>query len=151
MESPPFDFEKPIVDPIELSSNLIETMKHYNAMGLAANQCGMPLRVFAMHGEPPYVCFNPKVVYESDERANLVEGCLTYPNLWIKIKRADNIRVRFQDPYGNVCTKVFGGYDARCFLHELDHLNGVTFLTRADRYHLEQARRKQKAINRKSK
>ena len=151
MKCAPFDFDNPILDPVELATRLVNTMNYHNAMGLAANQCGMPLRVFCISGKPPYVCFNPKIVHESVEEVSLMEGCLSYPNLWIKIRRPDNIRVRFQDPYGNVCTKVLGGYEARCFMHEHDHLEGISFMSRADRFHLEQARRKQKQIIRKAK
>lgn len=147
----PFDFASPPIDPVELAKTLIENMRHYNGMGLSANQLGLPYRVFTIEANPPFACFNPKVVFQSDETANLMEGCLTYPQLWIKIKRSDHIKARFQDPYGNVITKVFGGYNARCFLHELDHLNGINYTMKADRFHLEQAKRKQKAIHRKAK
>lgn len=149
MECPTFDFKHPIVAPAELADNLIETMRHHKAMGLAANQCGMPLRVFVIDGNPPKICFNPKIVYSSEELALLVEGCLTYPDLWIKVKRPDNIRVRYQDEVGEVHTEMLGGYNARCFLHELDHLNGVTFIERASTFHLEQAKRKQKELRRR--
>ena len=147
----PFDFTNPAVDPVEFAKELVENMRHYNGMGLAANQLGFPYRVFAIESETPFVCYNPKVIHESEEQNILVEGCLTYPQLWIKMKRPDHIRCRFEDPYGVTVTKVFGGYKARCFLHELDHLNGINYTMRADRFHLDQARRKQKALHRKVK
>ena len=144
-----FDFTNPPVNPVEFAQELIENMKHYKGMGLAANQLGFPYRVFAFDGKPPFVCFNPVIISSSTETANLVEGCLTYPHLWIKMKRPDHVRARFQDPFGNVITKVFGGYNARCFLHELDHLNGINYTMKADRFHLDQAKRKQKVLLRR--
>lgn len=147
----PFNFEKPPVEPVEFAEMLIKNMRHYNGMGLAANQLGFPYRVFAIEADPAYVCYNPKIILHSEETNTLVEGCLTYNQLWIKIKRPDHIRCRFQDPYGTTVTKVLGGYKARCFMHELDHLNGINYTMVADRFHLDQARRKQKAIHRKAK
>lgn len=147
----PFDFTNPPVDPVEFAKELIENMRHYNGMGLSANQLGFPYRVFAIEADPAYVCYNPKIILESPETNTLVEGCLTYPQLWIKIKRSDHIRCRFQDPYGNMITKVLGGYNARCFMHELDHLNGINYTMKADKFHLDQAKRKQKTLHRKVK
>lgn len=122
-----FDFENPPTDPIQLANDLIDFMRKDKAVGLAANQLGLPYRVFVMEGEPAFVCFNPKIVDTSPEDSDLVEGCLTFPDLWLKIKRPSWVRVRFQDPYGNVVTKMFGGYHGRVFQHELEHLEGKVF------------------------
>jgi len=74
------------------------------------------------------------------------EGCLSYPGVYVKIKRPRFIRVRFKDPYGNVCTKKFDGMAARVFQHELDHLNGIEYFTRAHPIHLERFKRKWKKV-----
>lgn len=142
-----FDFTNPPVDPIELAADLGDTMNANNGLGLAANQVGLPYRVFVMRGaDLPIVCFNPIIVDESSETVVLEEGCLSHPNLFVKIKRARRIKVRYAEPNGNVVTKIFDGMTARVFQHELDHLEGICHLQRANRYHLEQARKNAKKM-----
>lgn len=139
---PEFSFQTPPEDPIELTQTLIKTMKAGNGIGLAANQIGKQYRVFVMQTDPPMVCFNPRVTWYSDETVVLDEGCLSFPGVTVKIKRPQHIRVRFQDPYGNVVVKKFTGLAARVFLHELDHLDGVEHFTRANEMHRERFKRK---------
>jgi peptide deformylase len=146
-----FDFDNPPIDPIELSNNLIETMAHYRGLGLSANQCGLPYRVFVMWSEVPLACFNPRIIDESTEQVQLEEGCLSYPQLLLPIKRAKIIKVRFQDHTGEVRTDKFIGMTARCYQHELDHLNGVDYTRRASSFHLSRGLRKQKVLLRKQK
>lgn len=147
-EMEPFDFSNPPVDPIELAANLAETMLHNEGLGLAANQCGLPYRVFVMRSNPlPIVCFNPKIVDYSEESVYLEEGCLSYPSLFVKVKRPKKIKVRFSEPNGNVVTTTYDGITARVFQHEYDHLEGITHTKRANRYHLEQARKAASKIN----
>jgi peptide deformylase len=121
-------------------------MYEYNGLGLAANQVGEPYRIFAMRGQPEnFVCFNPKIVQPSEMEVVLEEGCLTYPGLLVKIKRPQHIRVRFQMPNGETVTKQFTGMTARVFQHEMDHLDGIVFFNRANRYHKELAFKKWKS------
>ena len=145
---PDFDFANPSIDPVELSHKLINAMKDGKGIGLAANQIGVPVRAFAMYSDPPIVAFNPKVTYAGDELAIMEEGCLSYPGVYIKIKRPRFIRVRFQDPYGNIVVKKFDGMAARVFQHELDHLNGIEYFTQAHPIHLDRFKRKWKKIQR---
>ena len=115
-------------------------LKSFNkGLGLAAPQIGIPYRVFAFTGDPVNVCFNPKIVDKSKEEIYLDEGCLTFPGLIIKIKRSSLIKVRFTMANGETITKKLSGMTARCFQHELDHLNGILFLNRANLYHREKA------------
>lgn len=137
-----FDFQNPPVDPEQLAIDLVEFMREKNGIGLSANQVGLPYRVFVMEGEPAYACFNPRIVLEGEEKVLLEEGCLSYIDLWVKIKRAKTIKVRFQGPDGEVYTKTFSGLAARVFQHELDHLNGEIFYRRANTFHREQAMKK---------
>ena len=147
----PFDFNNPPVDPVELANNLIETMVHNKGLGLSANQCGLPYRVFVLHSNPTVVMFNPRIVDQSSEEVKLDEGCLTYPNLFLPIKRSRHVKVRFLDAYGNVQTEKYTGMTARAVLHELDHLNGVVYTSRANFIHLERAKRQRKRIERNMK
>lgn len=140
-----FDFSNPPIDPIELAKDLVKTMHDNNSIGLSANQVGIPYRVFSMRGSPEnFVCFNPKLVQPSEMEVLLEEGCLTYQGLLVKIKRPQHIRVRFTTPNGETLTKQFTGMTARTFQHELDHLDGIIFYNRANRYHRDQALRKWK-------
>lgn len=138
-----FDFNDPPVDPVKLAKDLLDHMRYYRGIGLSANQLGLPYRVFAMEGDPGFVCFNPVITATGNEEVSLDEGCLTYPGLFVKLSRPQSIRVRFQDPYGNVCVKKFSGMSARCFQHECEHLNGVNFLSKVSRLKLERARVRQ--------
>jgi peptide deformylase len=149
-ELEPFQFDGK-VDTKELTDKMIEMMKSASAMGLAANQLGLEHRVFVLNCEPQLVCFNPKIVHESEEFAVKEEGCLSYPGLWVKIRRPKWIRVRFQDVEGKMQTENLDGMVARAFQHELDHLDGRNFLARAKKIHLDQAKRKMKLIERKLK
>jgi peptide deformylase len=135
-----FDFENPPVWPVELAKDLVKFMYDNNGIGLAANQVGLPYRVFAMRGYPEnFVCFNPRIVQPSDQEIVLEEGSLTYPGLLVKIKRPQHVRVRFRMANGEVRTDTFTGLSARIFQHEMDHLDGIEFFSRANKYHREQA------------
>lgn len=146
---PAFDFKNPIEDPVQLYTDLAETMRENDGMGLSANQIGVRTRAFVMRAEEIIGVFNPRIVDVSSETVMLEEGCLSYPNLFVKIKRPKSIKVRFTTPDGETSTKTFTGMTARVFLHEYDHLEGIAHTSRANRYHLEQAKKLVKKINRR--
>jgi peptide deformylase len=125
-----FDFKNPPVNPNTFASSLVETCKKYNGYGLSANQCGFPYRVFVMGAGEDYVAFfNPKVV-ESVGEVHMVEACLSFPLLGLRITRPKEIVVEYQDFLGVKHTTRFNGISARCFLHELDHMNGIVYTQR---------------------
>ena len=135
-----FDFSNPPFDPIEYAQKLVRFMYEQNALGVAANQVGNNYRVFAMRGQPEnFVCYNPKIIQPSEAEVLLEEGCLSYPGLLVKVKRAQHVRVRFQAPNGETMTKQFTGLTARIFQHELEHLDGHKFFDLANKYHRDQA------------
>jgi len=139
-------------DPKELSQKMIEMMQKAGAAGLAANQLGLEHRVFVLNTKPDAIaCFNPKIVHYSDKYAVNEEGCLTFPGLYVKIRRPAWIRVRYQEADGSIKTTTLNGLAARAFQHELDHLDGINYMTRAKKIHMDQAKRKQKLIERKLK
>lgn len=138
-----FDFSNPSFDPIEFSQQLVKTMIDSGGIGLAANQIGVPYSIFAVFSQPQnIVLFNPRIVDVSTELVELDEGCLTYPGLFVPIKRPRHVRVRYQQPNGETVTEKYTGMTARVILHELDHLNGEIFYNKANRYHREKALRK---------
>jgi peptide deformylase len=139
------DFDNPPFDLIEFAHELVKFMYERNGLGLAANQIGIPYRIFAMRSHPEnFVCINPKIVQPSAETIVLEEGCLSYPNLIVKVKRPRHVRVRFNTPNGETLTKTFTGMSARVFQHELDHLDGKIFYQQANKFHRDQALRKWK-------
>lgn len=128
---PEFDFSNPSVNPNEFASTLVETCKLNKGIGLSANQCGFKQRVFVMGAGDEYVAFfNPKVISLSDEMALMDEGCLSYPLLSLKISRPKEIMVEYQDFNGEIRNTKLVGISARCFLHELDHMNGIVYTSR---------------------
>jgi len=131
---PEFDFANPTTNPVELEKSMIDTMFANQAIGLAANQVGVKARVFVMgHRQFPDTAqgfFNPEVVKTVDAVEDLEEGCLSFPNVYVNIKRPKRILARWQNSAGEWQESEFSGYDCKCFLHELDHLEGVVFQDR---------------------
>ena len=124
---PEFNFNNPPVNPTALASSLVETCKHYKGYGLSANQCGLSYRVFVMGSNEEYVAFfNPKIVSTSGE-CHMIEGCLSFPLLGLRITRPETIEVEYQDFNGVVRQAKYNGISARCFQHELDHMNGIVY------------------------
>jgi peptide deformylase len=141
-----FDFDNPPMNPVQLYQNLGRTLMAHDALGLAAPQVGLPYRFFVLRTENILGVFNPILVDKSEEEVTMEEGCLSFVNLFIKIKRPQRIRARFTTPDGQTQTAVFDGMTARAFLHEYDHLEGKVFTTVANRFHLDAGRKKRHLI-----
>ena len=137
-----FDFNNPPLDIEDLSLSMIEFIKENGGAGLALNQVGFPYKVIAILGEPSFVMFNPRLVFEGNHLVLLDEGCLSYPGLVVPVKRSNHIKVRFQAPDGESYTKEFTGLTARVVLQELETLEGKIFYNSANRYYREKALRK---------
>ena len=131
---PEFDFNNPTVDPVQLEKDMIEIMMSSGGIGLAANQVGIKARMFVM-GHPKFkehaqAFFNPIIVGVTDDVTEDEEGCLSFPNVYVKIKRPRGVLVRFQNSKGETQEAEFFGLESRCFLHEFDHLEGITYKDR---------------------
>ena len=135
----------------DLYDMLIQHMVYHKGIGLSANQIGIPFKVFSMMVDNKDVicCFNPKIIKESDEQVVFSEGCLSFPQLFLKIKRPEIVWVKYQNADGDEINAHFEGLAARVFQHEMDHMNGTIFLDRVSRVFLQSARRKQKTLLRK--
>lgn len=137
---PEFNFSTPPDDPNSIATQLLTDMYEHNGIGLAANQLGLPYRVFVMRGHPEsFACFNPRIVNYSDEIVEMDEACLSLPGVNAKVKRPESIRVRFQTPSSETVTMDFNGMTARVFQHEIDHLNGLLFIDRLNRIKRDKA------------
>ena len=147
----PFDFDKPPIDPDQLFALLAEMMIEKRGVGLAANQVGLPYSVFVI-GDPTNTegiipVFNPQILDRSGEQYYAEEGCLTYPGLYVKIKRYNQIRTRYTTNANVTDTIKLTGITSRIFQHEFDHLEGVRFTSRANLYHLDKAKKDLKKMN----
>lgn len=146
-EMPEFDFQNPQINPNEFASSLVETCKLHRGIGLSANQCGFRYRVFVMGANDEYVAFfNPKILGKSENESRAIEGCLSFPFLGLKITRCDSIHVKYQDYNGKEHEQTFYGLSARCFQHELDHMNGIVYTDRVKPLALEMGLKKRKKI-----
>jgi peptide deformylase len=128
---PEFNFNNPPINPNKFASTLVETCKKHNGYGLSANQCGFKHRVFVIGTGDNYVAFfNPKIL-ETKGEIHMAEACLSFPMLAIHITRPAEVVIEYQDFNGEKHTEHFIGMTARCILHELDHLNGIVYTTKA--------------------
>ena len=151
---PSFDFSNPIIDPKQLEKDMIETMFKNGGIGLAANQVGVEARVFTMGyftmPENAKAFFNPEVVANTSDVDVLEEGCLSFPGIFVNIKRPKSIKARWQDSSGEWQEGEFTDYECKCFLHELDHLEGIVFSDRTSQLKWSVAIKKLKSNKRKS-
>ena len=140
-------------DAAALEVDMVKLMIAANGIGLAANQVGILKRVFAIRLEDqvPFCMFNPKVITVSKELQTGNEGCLSFPDLWLDINRPQTVEAEYFDRQGKECKITLTGIDARCFLHELDHLDGVCFTDKISQLKLAMAIKKQRKRNGRTK
>jgi peptide deformylase len=123
-------------DIFRLVDDMLEAMINDDGLGLAANQIGSEARIFVMNTTPSeeeaksLVFVNPVVL---DQEGEIVdeEGCLSFPELYLKIARPQKVRVYAKDIYNEGFVIDLVGILARAAMHEMDHLNGILFIERA--------------------
>ena len=119
---------------LQLLDDMVETMRAANGVGLAAPQIGVLRRIVVIEVEEGEVIelINPEIISHSGKNEGL-EGCLSLPGQWGIVTRPMKVRVRALNRYGE--TVEYEGEDllARCFCHELDHLDGKLYSDVADR------------------
>jgi peptide deformylase len=138
----------------QVEQDMLKIMATFKGMGLAGNQVGLLKRVFTIQlkgSDTPFAMFNPKVISQSSTIQDSEEGCLSFPDLWLGVKRPQQIEAEYLDKTGKHCTITLTGIDARCFLHELDHLDGVVFTEKVSQMKLMLARKKQRKHNGRTK
>lgn len=135
-------------DPSELVKSMAKIMFENNGIGLAAPQCGIMKRVLIM-GTPELLiaCINPEILTFIGEEKGL-EGCLSFPNLWLNVKRPSSVNVRYHNVDGTLTEQTFTGLKARVFQHELDHLNGICFDTKVGPVTLDLAKERRRRKSR---
>lgn len=115
----------------QLLDDMVETLKDANGAGLAAPQVGILRRIVVVDtGEKILELINPEII-ESEGEQQEVEGCLSVPDVWGVTNRPMKVTVRAMNRNGEIFTETGEGLVARCFCHELDHLEGRLFIDNA--------------------
>ena len=124
---------------IKLLDNMCDTMYAYKGVGLAAPQIGVPKRVIVVDvGEGLFEIINPVIVESEGENID-IEGCLSIPSMIGDVKRAVTVKVRGLNREGRETEFIAEGFTARAFQHEIDHLEGVLFIDKAQNIRREKA------------
>lgn len=117
---------------IQLLDDMAETMKDREGVGLAAPQVGVLRRAAIVDvGDGLYEFINPEII-ESDGEVSMTEGCLSVPEQIGEVRRPQHIKVRAYNRDGEEFELDAYDYFARAICHEIDHLNGIIFLDKAD-------------------
>lgn len=129
----------------QLIDNMIETMYAAEGIGLAATQVDVHLQVIVMDlsesGDQPLVLINPRLV-EQDGEQIYDEGCLSVPEYYAPVKRAETIKITALDREGEIFEMDAEGLLAICIQHEMDHLLGKVFVDYLSRLKQERVRKK---------
>jgi peptide deformylase len=122
----------------QFEKDYLHLMVSSHGIGLAANQIGSTKRFFGIgHSsfdefKKPAILYNARIIKASEEVDIDEEGCLSFPGVVYNIYRPIEIDAEWQNMKGETQGATLKGYEARCFQHELDHLNGITFDNRAE-------------------
>ena len=130
-----WDFDNPQYNAVELKDAMINVMKKERGLGLSANQVGiMDARCFVFQNnqanndyERNVLALHPSYeVIEGQPEIGMFEGCLSFPGITLNIVRPARIKAKWKDGTGKQFSDELFGYQARCFMHEMDHLDGVS-------------------------
>ena len=125
--------------------DMIKLMLDERGMGLAANQIGITKRFFAIGHESfdtfqkHAIIWNPQIVNFSTEIIVDVEGCLSFKDIFLKVERPKIIEVQYETTKGKTRFAKLDGMESKCFQHELDHLDGITFNKRVSKLRWDMA------------
>ncbi|MDQ7039175.1 MAG: peptide deformylase [Aquificota bacterium] len=141
----------------DLINDMFETMYSAEGVGLAANQIGVPLKVMVIDTTPKedapdlkVVLINPEIV-SAEGKVKYREGCLSFPGLTVEVERAEKVLVRALNEHGEQVDLELEGFPAIVFQHELDHLNGITFIDRLKGWRRRMALEKYRKLIREAK
>lgn len=118
-------------DVRKFCQEMCETMYHNNGIGLAAPQVGTLKRIIVVDRDgEPIVLINPEIIFFSDDKVEMDEGCLSIPEEYKQIQRPEKISVKFRDLDGRAQFNTYDGLISRVIQHEVDHLDGVLMIDR---------------------
>ena len=119
----------------DLVSSMVDTLKKAKGLGLAANQIGVAKRLFIVDlsavdiNASLYVFIDPEII-ETEGSIEMEEGCLSFPDMYLKIVRPEKVKIQATDLEGNRFELAAEGMAARAILHEYDHIEGKLFIDR---------------------
>ena len=123
----------------------VKLMTGEKGMGLAANQIGITKRFFAI-GHDTFdtfqksaIIWNPLIKNFSEEKVVDVEGCLSFKGIFLKVERPKIVEVQYETTQGETKTARLDGMESKCFQHECDHLEGITFNKRVSKLRWQMA------------
>ena len=135
-------------DDIEkFEHDYVKLMIDEMGMGLAANQVGITKRFFAIGHESfdtfkkHAIIWNPQIKNFSEEKVVDVEGCLSFKGIWLKVERPRIVEVQYETTQGETKTAKLDGMESKCFQHECDHLDGITFNKRVSKLRWDMAQK----------
>ena len=142
-------------DRKELTEAMFTCMNKFHGIGLTANQVGLPFNMFVAGGHPSIdggkaiAMYNPVLLSVGVEELMMKEGCLTYPFLFLNIKRPITVNAVYEDDDGKEIRKEFSGLFSRIYQHEFDHTMGITFVEKVSKLKFDMAKKKaEKLYNR---
>lgn len=147
------NIEDPGFDPKELKERMVDIMINTGGIGLSACQVGLDVQVFVMGDskEDALICINPVVLQHTVDTQLEYEGCLSFPAMYVKIQRPKEILVQYYDENLEQQTIKITDYPARVFLHEYDHLQGITMKDRVSKMKWDRAALKKDKVKKKYK
>ena len=139
-------------DRKEVVEAMFLVMKKYGGIGLTANQVGLPFNMFVAGGHPSIengksiAMYNPMIVSVGVEELMMKEGCLTYPFLFLSIKRPRKCVMKYEDSEGKLQEAHLDGMMSRICQHEYDHILGRNFVEHVSKFKLKRAEEKAKKL-----
>ena len=135
-------------DRKELAESMFETMKKYGGVGLTCNQVGLPFNMFVAGGHESIekglslAMFNPMIISAGVEEIMMKEGCLTYPYVFLNVKRPRKVVMKYEDAEGKTQEAHLDGMMSRICQHEYDHTIGRNFTEHVSKFKLKRAQEK---------
>jgi len=135
------DPTNPGFDPKELKDEMVEFMISNRGIGLAANQIGLDKKVFVFGDSPDNanIFINPTILQYTEDVTLDDEGCLSFPDVYVKVKRPKEILATYLDENLEEQITKINGYSAKVYLHEMDHLLGITIKDRVSKLKWDRA------------
>jgi len=114
-----------------IAASMVECMVRSNGLGISGNQVGILKRIIVVTiNNQPRVMINPEIITISNETCVMNEGCLSFPEQFYDIERPEKVTVKYRSLSGHPIIETYEGLEARCVLHELDHIDGIVFTER---------------------
>ena len=111
-----------------IAASLIKAMWESNGVGIAAPQVGILKQIIVvLVNEKPVVMINPEILEISKEYCVMNKGCLSFPQQYYDIERPEKVKIKYRCLNGKPMVRWYDGLEARCVLHEIDHLEGIVF------------------------